>query len=140
RNSRVHQLHSRKIWRIQNQLGNRNLQQTRHSINSQRHSHYLRKHLEKKKQENPRRNNTQKLKKTTTSTAAWERTKNNIYKLIRQEKKATNNEQIKKFRNIISLQLERFSKHWNSPLHTVALPSNLNKYITSLNTLYTPQL
>ncbi|EAL60839.1 hypothetical protein DDB_G0293280, partial [Dictyostelium discoideum AX4] len=59
------------------------------------------------------------LKKT--QTAAWERTKNNIYKLIRQEKKATNNEQIKKFKNIISLQLERFSKHWNSPLHAIAL-------------------
>ncbi|KAM9960751.1 hypothetical protein ACTFIW_009900 [Dictyostelium discoideum] len=75
------------------------------------------------------------LKKT--QSAAWEKTKNNIYKLIRQENKATNKEHSKKFQNIISKQLERFSKNWNSPLHTVTLPTNLNKYITSLNTLFT---
>ncbi|KAM9964318.1 hypothetical protein ACTFIW_004074 [Dictyostelium discoideum] len=74
------------------------------------------------------------LKKT--QLAAWERTKNNIYKLIRQEKKTTNNEQKKKFKNIISNQLERFSKRWNSPLHIVTIPQNLNKYIASLNTLF----
>ncbi|KAM9980209.1 hypothetical protein ACTFIZ_006456 [Dictyostelium cf. discoideum] len=71
-----------------------------------------------------------------TQTAAWERTKNTIYKVIRQENKATNIEQTKKFKLIISKHLERFSKHWNSPIHIVTLPSNFKKYITSINTLY----
>ncbi|KAM9949211.1 hypothetical protein ACTFIT_010416 [Dictyostelium discoideum] len=49
------------------------------------------------------------LKKT--QEAALERTKNNIYKLIRQSKKATTIEAAKKFKSIISSQLERFRKN-----------------------------
>ncbi|KAM9940796.1 hypothetical protein ACTFIT_007311 [Dictyostelium discoideum] len=47
-----------------------------------------------------------------------------ILSLIRQENKATNKEQTKKFQNIISTQLESFSKNWNSPPHNLQRKSN----------------
>ncbi|KAM9973970.1 hypothetical protein ACTFIW_007632 [Dictyostelium discoideum] len=67
----------------------------------------------------------------------WRRRNKKVHEEITLKNPTNNNEQAKKFRSIISKQLERFSKNWNSPLHTVTITPNLNKYITTLNTLFT---
>ncbi|KAM9960924.1 hypothetical protein ACTFIW_010084 [Dictyostelium discoideum] len=73
------------------------------------------------------------LKKT--QAAAWERTKNNIYKLIRQEKKANSNEQQKKYKNIISLQLHSKENHTlKSYLNLISSPawkSRKNQFLSN---------
>ncbi|KAM9991413.1 hypothetical protein ACTFIZ_004823 [Dictyostelium cf. discoideum] len=50
-------------------------------------------------------------------------------------KKKTHEEEIK-INKIISKNLEKFSKHCNTPLNIIQLPEHLKPYKTTLNTLF----